>query len=100
MAGPLLDGRGRRRVAITGLGLVSPLGLTARETWDGLLAGRSGVGPITRFDATDYACRIAAEVKGFEPEKYLEKKEVKKFDTLHPLRGRRARRRRSPTRAS
>jgi 3-oxoacyl-[acyl-carrier-protein] synthase II len=82
MPGPLLDGRGRRRVAVTGIGLVSPLGLTKRETWDGLLAGRSGVGPITRFDATDYACRIAAEVKGFEPEKYVEKKEVKKFDTF------------------
>ena len=82
MPGPLLDGRGRRRVAVTGIGLVSPLGLTTRETWDGLLAGRSGVGPITRFDATDYACRIAAEVKGFEPEKYLEKKDVKKFDTF------------------
>ncbi len=82
MSGPLLDGRGRRRVAITGVGLVSPLGHTARETWDGLLAGRSGVGPITRFDASDYACRIAAEVKGFQPERYLEKKEVKKFDTF------------------
>jgi 3-oxoacyl-[acyl-carrier-protein] synthase II len=82
MSGPLLDGRGRRRVAVTGIGLVSPLGLTTRETWDGLLAGRSGAGPITRFDATDYACRIAAEVKGFEPERYVEKKEVKKFDTF------------------
>jgi 3-oxoacyl-[acyl-carrier-protein] synthase II len=82
MSGPLLDGRGRRRVAVTGIGLVSPLGLTTRETWDGLLAGRSGVGPITRFDASDYPCRIAAEVKGFEPEKFVERKEVKKFDTF------------------
>ncbi|HSB35612.1 MAG TPA: beta-ketoacyl-ACP synthase II [Thermoanaerobaculia bacterium] len=82
MSGPLLDGRGRRRVAVTGIGLVSPLGLTARETWDGLLGGRSGVGTITRFDATDYACRIAAEVKGFVPENHLETKEVKKFDTF------------------
>jgi len=82
MSGPLLDGRGRRRVAVTGIGLVSPLGLTARETWEGLLAGRSGVGPITRFDAADYACRIAAEVKGFDPEKFVEKKDVKKFDTF------------------
>ena len=79
---PLLDGRGRRRVAVTGVGLVSPVGLTARETWDSLLAGRSGVGPITRFDASDYTCRIAAEVKGFEPEKFFEKKDVKKFDTF------------------
>jgi len=82
MASPLLDGRGRRRVAVTGVGLVSPVGLTTRETWEALLAGRSGVGPITRFDATDYACRIAAEVKGFEPEKFLEKKEARKFDTF------------------
>jgi 3-oxoacyl-[acyl-carrier-protein] synthase II len=82
MSGPLLDGRGRRRVAVTGIGLVSPLGLTTRETWDGLLSGRSGVGPITRFDASDYACRIAAEVKGFDPEKFVGKKDVKKFDTF------------------
>jgi 3-oxoacyl-[acyl-carrier-protein] synthase II len=82
MSGLLLDGWGRRRVAVTGIGLVSPLGLTTRETWEGLLAGRSGVGPITRFDASDYACRIAAEVRGFEPERYVEKKEVKKFDTF------------------
>jgi 3-oxoacyl-[acyl-carrier-protein] synthase II len=82
MTPPLLDGRGRRRVAVTGVGLVSPLGLTTGETWEALLAGRSGAGPITRFDASDYACRIAAEVKGFDPEKFLEKKEVKKFDTF------------------
>jgi len=82
MSAPLLDGRGRRRVAVTGIGLVSPVGLTTRETWDSLLAGRSGAGPITRFDATDYTCRIAAEVKGFEPEKFFEKKEIKKFDTF------------------
>jgi 3-oxoacyl-[acyl-carrier-protein] synthase II len=77
-----LDGKGRRRVAVTGVGLVSPVGLTARQTWDSLVAGRSGVGPITRFDATDYACRIAAEVKGFDPGLFLEKKEIKKFDTF------------------
>ncbi|HUM01012.1 MAG TPA: beta-ketoacyl-ACP synthase II [Thermoanaerobaculia bacterium] len=82
MSAPLLDGRSRRRVAVTGIGLVSPVGLTAPETWESLLAGRSGAGPITRFDATDYTCRIAAEVKGFEPEKFFEKKEIKKFDTF------------------
>jgi 3-oxoacyl-[acyl-carrier-protein] synthase II len=82
MSAPLLDGRGRRRVAVTGIGLVSPVGLTTRETWDSLLAGRSGAGPITRFDAADYTCRIAAEVKGFEPERFFEKKEIKKFDTF------------------
>jgi 3-oxoacyl-[acyl-carrier-protein] synthase II len=79
---PLLDGRGRRRVAVTGVGLVSPVGLTAKENWASLTAGVSGIGMITRFDATDYACRIAGEVKGFDPGAFLEKKEVKKFDTF------------------
>jgi 3-oxoacyl-[acyl-carrier-protein] synthase II len=79
---PFLDGRGRRRVAVTGVGLVSPVGLTAKENWASLTAGVSGIGMITRFDATDYACRIAGEVKGFDPGAFLEKKEIKKFDTF------------------
>ncbi|HEX2758040.1 MAG TPA: beta-ketoacyl synthase N-terminal-like domain-containing protein, partial [Thermoanaerobaculia bacterium] len=79
---PLLDGRGRRRVAVTGVGLVSPIGLTAKENWASLTAGISGIGMITRFDPTDYPCRIAGEVKGFDPSAFLEKKEVKKFDTF------------------
>jgi 3-oxoacyl-[acyl-carrier-protein] synthase II len=70
----------KRRVAITGVGLVSPLGVGTAETWDGLIAGRSGIGPITRFDASDYPCRIAGEVEGFDPQDYIEKKEVKKSD--------------------
>jgi 3-oxoacyl-[acyl-carrier-protein] synthase II len=69
-------------VAVTGVGLVSPIGLTAKENWASLTAGVSGIGMITRFDATDYACRIAGEVKGFDPSAFLEKKEVKKFDTF------------------
>jgi 3-oxoacyl-[acyl-carrier-protein] synthase II len=69
-------------VAVTGVGLVSPVGLTAKENWASLTAGVSGIGMITRFDATDYACRIAGEVKGFDPGAFLEKKEVKKFDTF------------------
>ena len=77
-----LDARGRRRVVVTGVGLVSPVGLTAKENWDALLAGRSGIGPITRFDASDYACRIAGEVKGFDPALFLDRKEIKKFDTF------------------
>ena len=77
-----LDRRGRRRVVLTGIGIISPLGLNARETWEGLIAGRSGIGPITRFDASAYACRIAGEVKGFDPSTVLEKKEIKKFDTF------------------
>ena len=77
-----LDARGRRRVVVTGIGLVSPVGLTREENWGALLAGRSGIGPITRFDASDYACRIAGEVKGFDPALFLDRKEIKKFDTF------------------
>jgi len=70
----------RRRVVVSGVGLVSPLGIGTRETWAALLAGESGVGPITHFDATGYPSRIAGEVKGFAPENWVEKKEVKKSD--------------------
>jgi 3-oxoacyl-[acyl-carrier-protein] synthase II len=71
-----------RRVAVTGVGLVSPLGVGTAENWQSLLAGRSGIGPITRFDAAEYPSRIAGEVKGFNPLDYLDKKEVKKSDTF------------------
>jgi 3-oxoacyl-[acyl-carrier-protein] synthase II len=71
-----------RRVAVTGVGLVSPLAIGNAENWDALLAGESGVGPITRFDASRFACRIAGEVKGFEPSLYIDKKEIKKMDTF------------------
>lgn len=69
-----------RRVVITGLGVVSPIGNDVKSNWEGLLAGRSGIGPITRFDASRTDTKIAAEVKGFDPENYVEKKEVKKMD--------------------
>jgi 3-oxoacyl-[acyl-carrier-protein] synthase II len=82
MSSPYLDGRGRRRVAVTGIGLLSPVGLTAPENWRSLTAGRSGIGRTTRFDTTDYACKIAGEVKGFDPGAFLDKKEIKKFDTF------------------
>jgi 3-oxoacyl-[acyl-carrier-protein] synthase II len=71
-----------RRVAVTGVGLVSPLGIGNQENWDALVAGKSGVGPITRFDASAFTCRIAGEVKGFDPSLYMEKKEIKKMDTF------------------
>jgi len=71
-----------RRVAVTGLGLVSPLAIGNGPNWEALLAGRSGVGPITRFDASPFTCRIAAEVKGFDPSLFIEKKEIKKMDTF------------------
>ncbi|MBP9146153.1 MAG: beta-ketoacyl-ACP synthase II [Thermoanaerobaculia bacterium] len=72
----------RRRVVVTGVGLVSPLGVGTEATWKSLLAGESGIGPITRFDTSNYAARIAGEVKGFAAEDWMEKKEVKKCDTF------------------
>ncbi len=69
-----------RRVVVTGVGLISSVGLGTEATWDGLMAGRSGIGPITRFDASLHASRIAGEVKGFDPLNFVEKKEVKKID--------------------
>jgi 3-oxoacyl-[acyl-carrier-protein] synthase II len=71
-----------RRVVITGIGLVSPLGLDTPSTWDALLAGRSGIGPITHFDASNLTCKIAGEVKGFDPEKFIDRKEARKMDTF------------------
>src|SRR3954463_8751569 len=72
----------KRRVVVTGIGMISPLGVGNEPTWQGLVEGRSGIGPITKFDASAYACRIAGEVKGFNPEDWIEKKEVKKSDTF------------------
>jgi len=72
----------RRRVVITGLGLVTPLGIGVPKTWSAILSGQSGVGPITRFDASDYPVRIAGEVNDFNPADYIEKKDIKKMDTM------------------
>jgi 3-oxoacyl-[acyl-carrier-protein] synthase II len=66
-------------VVVTGVGLVSPLGIGREETWQGVLAGKSGAAPITHFDTTGYPVTFAAEVKGFDPLLYVEKKEVKKM---------------------
>jgi 3-oxoacyl-[acyl-carrier-protein] synthase II len=71
-----------RRVAVTGVGLVSPLGIGNRENWDALKSGRSGLGPITRFDASRFSCRIAGEVKGFDPSAFIDRKEIKKMDVF------------------
>jgi 3-oxoacyl-[acyl-carrier-protein] synthase II len=70
----------RRRVVITGVGAVTPIGNTAEEFWAGLIQGRSGIGPITRFDATGFPTRIAGEVRGFDSLKYIDKKDDRKFD--------------------
>ena len=70
----------RRRVAVTGVGMVSPVGLDTRETWAALLQGRSGVGYVTRFDTSEFPTKIAAEVKGFDPFLYLIRKEARKMD--------------------
>ncbi|MGZ4830392.1 MAG: beta-ketoacyl-ACP synthase II [Candidatus Angelobacter sp.] len=68
-----------RRVVVTGMGLICALGQTSTEVWQNIVAGKSGVSKITRFDTTQFACQIAAEVKDFDPLKFIEKKEVKKM---------------------
>ncbi|NCO83701.1 MAG: beta-ketoacyl-[acyl-carrier-protein] synthase II [Nitrospirae bacterium CG_4_10_14_3_um_filter_44_29] len=70
----------KRRVVVTGVGLVTPLGIGAEESWKGLIEGRSGIRKLTRFDASAFATQIAGEVEGFNPEDYIEPKEVKKMD--------------------
>ena len=72
----------KRRVVVTGLGMISPLGVGNEPTWQGLLSGRSGISRITKFDASEYACQIAGEIRDFVPEQWIEKKEVKKSDTF------------------
>ncbi len=72
----------RRRVVVTGLGLVSPVGNSVAEGWANLVAGRTGIGPITKFDASAFACRFAGEVKGFDIEAYIPGKEARHMDTF------------------
>ncbi|CAM5200054.1 beta-ketoacyl-ACP synthase II [Oligella ureolytica] len=72
----------RRRVVITGLGIVSPVGNTIESAWDNLVNGRSGIGPITRFDASEFNSQIAGEVKDFDIGNYLNSKEAKQMDTF------------------
>ena len=72
----------RRRVVVTGVGLISPLGVGTQANWDALCAGRSGIGTITHFDAAQFAARIAGEVKGFDPLQFIDKKDVKKMDVF------------------
>jgi len=70
----------KKRVVITGMGIVSPLGIGIDENWQALCQGKSGIGPITRFDTTEYPAKIAGEVKNFNPEEYVDKKDLKKMD--------------------
>ncbi|MFN4360285.1 MAG: beta-ketoacyl-ACP synthase II [Hylemonella sp.] len=72
----------RRRVVVTGLGCISPVGNTVAESWASLLAGRSGIDLITKFDASAFACKFAGEVKGFELDKYIGAKEARTMDTF------------------
>ena len=71
-----------RRVVVTGVGLVSPLGVGTAANWEAFCAGRSGIGPITRFDASQHAAQIAGEVKGFDPLQFVDRKDVKKMDVF------------------
>jgi len=71
-----------RRVVVTGLGIVSPVGIGVEEAWPTILAGRSGIGPITRFDASAFPSRIAAEVKNFDVSRWLSGKEARRYDTF------------------
>jgi 3-oxoacyl-[acyl-carrier-protein] synthase II len=72
----------RRRVVVTGLGIISPVGIGVADAWDAILAARSGIGPITRFDASTFPSRIAGEVKNFDVARYLSAKEARRYDTF------------------
>src|SRR3954451_11120008 len=76
---------GRRRVVITGVGAVTPLGNDVDTTWRNLLAGESGAGEITQFDSTDYFVPFACEVKGFDPAQYIDRKQVRRMDRFAQL---------------
>ena len=69
-----------KRVVVTGLGAITPIGKTLPEFWEGLVNGKNGVGEITRFDSTLFKTRFACEVKDYDPEAYFEKKNVRKYD--------------------
>jgi 3-oxoacyl-[acyl-carrier-protein] synthase II len=74
-----------RRVVVTGLGMITPVGLTVAESWTNLLAGKSGAAPITKFDASALQVRFACEVKGFDPLLYIDRKEARRYDLFSQL---------------
>lgn len=80
-----LDACDRPRVVMTGMGMVSPVGLSVEESWQNTLAGISGIGPITQFDPSELPCRIAGEVKGFEPRDFIEYKEIRRMSRASQL---------------
>lgn len=75
-----------RRVVITGMGAVTPIGLNVNEYWEGLKAGKTGFGEITYFDTTDYKVKVAAEVKDFVPKNYMEGKAAKRMEKFPSMR--------------
>jgi 3-oxoacyl-[acyl-carrier-protein] synthase II len=77
-----MSDRTTRRIVVTGLGLVTPLGTGVEKTWKAICAGESGIGRITKFDPTGYDAQIAGEVRDFDPTQFIEKKEIKKMDTF------------------
>lgn len=80
-----MNGREGRRVVVTGIGVISPLGVGIEDNWAALMDGKSGIGPITRFDTTGFATTIAGEVRGFHPEEFIPKKELRKMDPFLQL---------------
>ncbi len=85
MAEQMTDRRGRPRIVVTGIGVISPLGHTAAESWDSLLNGRSGIGPITQFDTSGFPCTIAGEVKEFVAKEYMDFKEARRMSRASQL---------------
>ncbi|MHB1514285.1 MAG: beta-ketoacyl-ACP synthase II [Acidiferrobacteraceae bacterium] len=75
----------KRRVVITGIGILSPVGIGVRENWDAVVSGRSGIGPVTQFDATGFPSTIAGEVKGFDPKAFLSEKDTRRMDRFIQL---------------
>ena len=70
----------RRRVVVTGLGAVTPVGIGVAETWQNIVAGKSGIGRITRFDPSAFACQVAGEINGFDVTQYLPPKDARRMD--------------------
>lgn len=72
----------KRRVVVTGLGALTPLGNSVSESWDGAVTGKSGIGPITKFDSSSYKSRIAGEIKNFDPAQFVNKQEIRRYDNF------------------